>query len=96
MIIATLPQIKSYLRIDYNDDDELIELMANAAEDYLADATGIDKKSLAQSQNKRAALFVIILTGDWYSNRELFREKATSEKVSHTLKSILLQLKLEI
>ena len=48
--ILTLEEAKNYLRIDYNEDDTLLQSLMIAAIDYLRDAINdFDKKATKKS-----------------------------------------------
>ncbi len=85
-MIITLEEAKQWLRIDHNDEDGLIIMMISAAEKYLFNATG----NTFDNTNELAKLFCYVLVTDWYENREMIGK--TSEKVRHTVESILAQL----
>ena len=85
--ILGLEETKMWLRIDQEDEDELIQMLILSAENYLKNATGIDY----DSENKLAKLFCLILITDWYENRELIGHKV-SDKVRFTVQSMLAQL----
>ncbi len=40
-MLVSLTEIKAYLRIDYDDDDELINSLVIASSEYITNATGI-------------------------------------------------------
>ena len=85
-MIITLEEAKQWLRIDHNDEDGLIIMMISAAEKYLFNATG----NTFDNTNELAKLFCYVLVTDWYENRDMIGK--TSEKVRHTVESILAQL----
>lgn len=91
MSILTLEETKSFLKIDYEDEDILINGLIEAGEMYLYNATGVK----FNSTNPLAKLYLQILIGDWYNDRGLYENKETSGKVKYTLKSIMTQLQLE-
>jgi uncharacterized phage protein (predicted DNA packaging) len=88
-LIVTLDEVKSYLRIekDYTQEDDDINSLIQAAETYLLNATG----KTFDSTNAVAKLFVKVLVVDWYENHEYVGKE--SEKVRHSIQSILQQLK---
>lgn len=88
MGIIDLEAVKEFLRVDYEEEDALIESLIIASEMYLKNATGKE----FTSKNELAVLYCKVLIGDWYNNRELMANKNVSEKVKFTLQSILLQL----
>lgn len=85
-MIVTLEEAKNWLRVDSEEDDILIHSLIKAAESYLKNATGIEY----DNTNELAKLFCLVLIVDWYDDREMVGE--ASEKVRHTINSILMQL----
>lgn len=90
-MILTLPETKGFLRIEesFTDEDNLIQILINASEKYLLNATG----NTFDSTNDLAKLFCLVLVADWYENREITGR--ISEKVRFTVDSILTQLSYE-
>lgn len=92
-MILSVEEVKLYLRIDYDEDDLLIEELIESAEDYLYNATG---KRFTE-KNKLAKRYCRALIYDWYKDRGMniraTKNTTVSEKVKYTLQSILLQLK---
>ena len=60
--------IKDALRIDGNDDDDLIQGYIDTAEEYVANAV-TDDPSEPLISSRKYRLAVIILVQFWYSNR---------------------------
>jgi uncharacterized phage protein (predicted DNA packaging) len=92
-MILTLEEVKSFLRIDYNDEDSLLQIYIDGAEAYLYNATGI----IFDNTNNLAKLYCFCLISDWYENRNFatdIKNGNVNEKVRYTLQSILLQLQL--
>lgn len=87
-MIVTLSDVKTYLRLDLEatDEDALLQLLINAAESYLKNATGIQ----FDATNDLARLFCLVLVTDWYERREMVGR--VSEQVRFTVTSILTQL----
>ncbi|MSS43160.1 phage gp6-like head-tail connector protein [Anaerosalibacter bizertensis] len=88
-MILTLEETKSFLKVDYDDEDEYIEELINASEQYLKNATGKEY----DSTSFLAKLYCKILISDWYDNREYMEENKISKRVRFTMQSILQQLK---
>ena len=87
--ILTLEEAKNYLRIDYDEDDTLLQSLMIAAIDYLRDAINdFDKKATKEKFIKRAKILVCVLVQDWYDNRE----QKESKDLSYTARSLLTQL----
>lgn len=89
--MLNLAETKQFLRVDYDDDDILINSLMKAAEQYLLNATG----KTFDKTNQLAFLYCNILVNEWYNNRELMQDDKVSNKVKFTLGSILTQLQLE-
>lgn len=87
-MIVTIDEAKKWLKVDFEEDDEDIQDLINAAEIYLFNATGIK----FDNTNPLAKLYCRVLVTEWYENRSLMEEYRTSGKVRFILQSILLQL----
>lgn len=87
-MIITPADAKSYLRIDAAspEDAALLQLLIDAAETYLRNATG----KQFDSGNRLACLFCLVLVADWYENREMVGK--VGERVRFTVQSLLAQL----
>lgn len=88
MKIIDIHDVKTFLKIDYDDEDTIIEGLIMASELYLKNATGKE----FTNKNSLAVLYCKVLINEWYNNRELMEKKNVSDKVRFTLQSILLQL----
>jgi uncharacterized phage protein (predicted DNA packaging) len=86
--ILTLEETKSWLHVDYEDSDTDIQLLIDAAEAYLLNATG----KTFDNTNSLAKLYCRVLVTDWFENKGLMEDNKVSDKVRFTLKSIMLQL----
>lgn len=89
-LIIKVEAAKSFLRVDYNDDDDYIQEIIKAAEKYIEGA--LNKP--VNPEDPRVLLLCKVLVKDWYDNRS-FMARQTSEKVRHTVQTILTQLKYE-
>lgn len=86
-----LSVIKEYLKIDFDDDDRLLEMLLDAARKYLFDAVGYKP----DETDERVKLLLLVLISDWYEHREYMETSNTqkiSQKVRYTVRSIILQL----
>lgn len=87
--ILTLEEAKNYLRIDYNEDDTLLQSLMIAAIDYLKDAIDdFDTKVEKDKFKSRAKIIALVLLQDWYDNRE----HAESKDLTYTIRSMITQL----
>jgi uncharacterized phage protein (predicted DNA packaging) len=87
-LILTIEEAKEWLRIDGDYENTTIQMLINAAELYIKNATG----KTFDSTNELAKLFCLVLVTDWYENRELVGQKP-SDKVRFTIQSMLAQLR---
>lgn len=84
----SLERLKRFLRIDYDDDDEDILLMVDAAKEYIVDAVGFFEENSARMQ-----LLLLNLVSTMYENRQYTVDKS-NEKAAYAIRSIILQLQL--
>jgi uncharacterized phage protein (predicted DNA packaging) len=85
-MIVSLEEVKSWLRIDFSEDDALLTTLISAAEAYLKNATGVEY----DENNHLAKLFCMTLISDWYENREMIGK--ASDQIRPIINSILMQL----
>ena len=84
----TLAEMKSYLKVDFNDDDDEITLMMNVAREYIIDAVGECDETIARVQ-----LLMRVIVGELYEKRALtFDMDSTNQKVQYVIRSIINQL----
>lgn len=87
-----LSVIKEYLKIDFDDDDRLLEMLLGAARRYVFDAVGYQP----DESDERVKLLLLVLISDWYEHREYMeittKTQSISQKVRYTVRSIVLQL----
>lgn len=95
MSYIELNNVKDFLRIDHEEENGLLNLLIENAETYIENgACSIDitnPKMVAQAQ-----LIGLVLISDYYENRTLVvqgRGSEPSEKVRHTVQSMLNQLR---
>lgn len=83
-----LEDIKQYLRIEHEEDDNMLEVLNTRASMYIKNAVGnIDK------QNELYHMAVIVLVGHWYDNRQVFQTGSNSYSVPHSFEAIIQQLR---
>ncbi|MDO3680426.1 head-tail connector protein [Paenibacillus ehimensis] len=87
MAILTLDEAKTWIRVDGNDEDGIIEIIRGAAETYLGNAVEV----VFDETNALAKLYCLVLCADWYENRDLIGQQP-SDKVRFTCQSIMTQL----
>lgn len=82
-----LEEIKLFLRIDDDGEDELLNSLKLAAEEYLINA-GIDTDYTKELYK----LCVKILISHWYENRNAVTVGSISKKLEFSLSSLIFQL----
>ena len=84
-MIVTLEETKGYLRVDYDDEDNLLETLINAAENLCADVARMSIEELNGCPGDQVRTAVL------YSVAYLFehREEADHHELTLTLRSLL-------
>lgn len=82
-----IEEIKKYLRIDYDGEDDQIRDFMAAAEEYMLNA-GVKKREGSALYN----LAVKLLVSNWYSNRMPIG--TATQAMEYSLRRILMQLNL--
>jgi len=90
MAIISLEEAKSYLKIDIEDDDSLLNLQISAAEAYITNATG----ETYTGEDHLVKLYCLMLVQHLYDNRTLVI--TGNEQISTTASAIMLQLQLKV
>lgn len=104
-MIISLKEVKEYARIDIDEDDQLLERLIVAAEEYLKNATGKEYPETDENGNKvnyeLEKIYLQLLIAHWYEQRSISGNgKGTYaggavEDFSFIAKSIMLQLKMK-
>lgn len=93
--MLSVEEVKPYIRVDYDDDDVLIDLLIANAEIYLRDAiSDFDLKVSNDIEGRfknKAKLAMLVLIKNWYDNRD-FMEFRVGEKIRYTIQSIMVQM----
>ncbi|KWW50767.1 DNA-packaging protein [Bacillus cereus] len=84
-MVLTLEEAKKYLRVDGDEEDDLITSFVIAAEMYIKNATSKN----VNLKSELAKLAARILIAHWHENREAVGK---AEQLAFSLKSILVQL----
>lgn len=87
----TLDEIKMFLRIDGNLEDDLLTTLQLTAEEYLNGA-GITKNY----SNNRYGLCILLLVKNWYDNREISTEGKVERELPFGLRGLIQQLQCEV
>lgn len=86
--MISLKEVKDYLKIEYDDDDLLLQGLLEAASQYLKNATG--KESFDGAENI-ANTFMLLLISEWYENREYTGK--VNNRIKPIITSMIMQLK---
>ena len=90
-MLVTLEEMKNYLRVDYDDDDSLIETLIASAKRICMDILRVDDESLLfDIENAKPAIM--------YSVAYLYehREEADHHALTITLRSLLIGSRKEV
>ena len=84
----TLNEVKNWLKVDFDDDDDFITLLIAAAQEYVTDALGKCDENIA-----RVRLLMLVIISEMYEKRALtVNSDSTNTKVQYTIRSIINQL----
>ena len=92
-----LSYIKKYIRVDFDDDDEYIDLLHEVAKKYVVNAVGenaLNNAGEADEENPLVKLLELTIISNLYEKRT-YTVNEKDEKLQYTLKSIIYQLQLE-
>lgn len=84
-----LSLIKQFLKVDFDDDDRIISLAADAAEQYITAAVGS-----CNYEDARVRILALVIITELYEKRSYSVEKA-GVKAQYTIRSIIAQLQAE-
>lgn len=87
----TLQEVKSFLRVDFEEDDAYINMLINISETYLDIQVGVNYKNDTKL-TELAKILKLKYISDMYENRGT--TIATSTKTDSFINSILIQLSL--
>lgn len=92
--MLTLSEVKEYLRIDIDDDDQLLQSLITAATEYLKNATGKEYPETDEIGNKidyaLEKIYLQLLISYWYEKRT--PAGGVGEDFSFMTRSLMLQL----
>lgn len=94
MAIITLKEVKEYARIDIEEDNQLLETLIIAAEEYLKNATGKEYPETDENGGRihyaLEKIYLQLLIAYWYEKRT--PAGGVGEDFSYMTKSLMLQL----
>lgn len=82
-----LGHVKEYLRIDGEQDDNMLVLLLDSSKEYLTNA------GVSEQQSDLYKLAITMLVTHWYENRLHEADTRTKKTISLGLQTIILQLK---
>lgn len=83
-------EVKDFLRIDEDADENILLIMMQAAEEYIKDSVGF----FEPENNKMKILYWLVIQ-DFYENRVLVVKEADKQRLSYAVSSIVMQLQTE-
>lgn len=88
--MISLEEVKQYLRVDFDDDDKLLQNKIIEAEIYIDSCCGTQYKKY-EDKVKIAKLLIKKIVNDLYENRGLYLEgkKTGYDRISNTILDIL-------
>lgn len=83
-----LPFVKNYLRVDYDEDDNLLTTMIFSAKSYVQNYLNkrFDEYTELPAEFTIATLSII---SHWYENRVIQSEKSANEELKHVFTGML-------
>lgn len=105
-LIITLEEVKNHLRVDIDDDDELIKTQMAAAFNYLKNATGKEYPEILEDGStpdySEEKIYLLMLIAQTYENRKATSSNKASaasgsspDDFTFIARSLLLQLQLK-
>ena len=87
--MVTVEKLKSYLRIDISDEDDLLEDFLKTARVYLTGAvTNFEENYLSSEEfASKADFLMLVLAAEYYQNRS-----NDEHNLSYTIRSLITQL----
>lgn len=86
-----LEVVKYYLRVDGNDDDNLIQTLIDAGQEFIKSAVGE-----YDDTDMTARILLLAVVQNMYDNRELMQsEQQVKKRIENTFQSIILQLQMK-
>lgn len=90
-----LSRVKNYIRVDVDEDDELIKMLMESAYSYVKGAIdNFEEKCKDKLFENKAEHIMLFLIADWYDSRQYSRYEKYNE-VSHIVTAMIQQIQLE-
>lgn len=81
-----IAMVKLYLKVEFNDDDMLIQLIIDGAKGYLKSYTGLDDIMIDTKEDLTLGLLALIT--DMYENRSFTIEQDKVNKIIDSMLSL--------
>ena len=88
--MLNLDKVKNYLKVDYTDDDVIIETYIIATEKFLK--TLCEKDEFEEDKQELAEIYMLAMINELYNSRNLTVDKA-EQRVRTIMQSLLNQLR---
>lgn len=96
--MITLDEVKKHIRVDLDDDDDLIQELIEGAIAYLKNATEKEYPATNEQGEEQEypleKIYLKRLIAYWYENRSAAAEGKVSDEFTFSTRSLLLQLQL--
>lgn len=84
--------VKEYLRVDYDDDDRMIEMMMVSAKSFMKNVLNLDldviKLEFGEIPSEFNIPFLAIIN-HWYDRREVQSHRNTEKELSYVFRDVL-------
>ena len=90
-MLVTLDEAKEYLRVDFDDDNSLIESLSRSAQKLCMDIVRTEDEAAFEENYKEARIAVLYTIGYLYEHRE----EADHHALTLTLQSLLFGMRKE-
>ena len=79
----TLDDIKTYIRLDSNDEDTFLEAVLNGSKSFVKSYTGLDDEKIDEKEDLTLPIFV--LCAEMYDNRQFTVDKANLNPIIQSI-----------
>lgn len=90
---VSLSELKAFVRIDTEDDDDLVASLGIAAREFIETAAGRDYSSAEAVVPEKAKIAIQALVSHWYEQREPITVGASVAHVPMHVRSLIAQLR---
>lgn len=87
-----LGRVKNFLKVEHDEDDELIVVFINSAQDYLKSSCGEN----VDLEKEKSQTTMLMLIADMYEQRTALGQKGYSESIKAMLTQLRLETEIEV